>query len=305
MYINELSLLETNLNKYDVRRVLTNFVELYASYHRLTKFKKLFLHNAYVFEFINCEHKIASWLNDPEVDIEEKRLVSSINQHISYFTGIDEVEMKIDRDDCKSAGIVCLEESILLSLTTNDKWNRNELEGTYSYLDSDGELITDVIKIPNVALKEHLETKSVSEIIAKKYSILPISYSELWEKRELYFPSLVFCESVEDNFGEMEKAYYKQVLKKLIELETYFSKWDGKSFNKNEILNASPESESTLNEYKNQHEFFAPNDKKYLANWHVRFTGIAGRIFFEPYFEDKKCLICYIGKKLPNKSYPT
>lgn len=44
---------------------------------------------------------------------------------------------------------------------------------------------------------------------------------------------------------------------------------------------------------------------EYLASWHMRFTVIPGRIFFIPQYKDDKILVCYIGKKLKNVSYPT
>lgn len=57
--------------------------------------------------------------------------------------------------------------------------------------------------------------------------------------------------------------------------------------------------------YQKQHTFRDENDVEYQASWHMRFTGIPGRIFFVPDYTDAAMLICYIGKKLPNASYPT
>ncbi|MFR3320511.1 MAG: hypothetical protein ACLTSZ_04235 [Lachnospiraceae bacterium] len=37
-----------------------------------------------------------------------------------------------------------------------------------------------------------------------------------------------------------------------------------------------------------------------MASWHMRFTGIPGRIFFVPGYEPERMLVCYIGKKLKN-----
>ena len=47
------------------------------------------------------------------------------------------------------------------------------------------------------------------------------------------------------------------------------------------------------------------NGVEYEASWHMRFTGISGRIFFVPDYTDTEMLVCYIGKKLPNATYPT
>ena len=46
--------------------------------------------------------------------------------------------------------------------------------------------------------------------------------------------------------------------------------------------------------------FYDIDKKSYLAKWHMRFTGIPGRIFFVPNYSKETILICYIGKKLPN-----
>ena len=59
------------------------------------------------------------------------------------------------------------------------------------------------------------------------------------------------------------------------------------------------------NQYRKEHTFTDERGVEYLANWHMRFTGIPGRIFFIPQYEDDKILVCYIGKKLKNVSYPT
>lgn len=66
-------------------------------------------------------------------------------------------------------------------------------------------------------------------------------------------------------------------------------------------------------QYISESDFLPVLDKKdneyesveYLASWHMRFTVIPGRIFFIPQYKDDKILVCYIGKKLKNVSYPT
>ena len=67
----------------------------------------------------------------------------------------------------------------------------------------------------------------------------------------------------------------------------------------------TPESESTLQKYKDEHTFSDDQGQKYLASWHIRFTGIEGRIFFVPDYEQDCILICHVGGKLPNVSFPT
>lgn len=73
------------------------------------------------------------------------------------------------------------------------------------------------------------------------------------------------------------------------------------------VLEEKLEQESlvTLDKYKKEHTFIDELGVEYLASWHMRFTVIPGRIFFIPQYKDDKILVCYIGKKLKNVSYPT
>ena len=58
-----------------------------------------------------------------------------------------------------------------------------------------------------------------------------------------------------------------------------------------------------MQKYEKEHTFCDENGRAFLVSWHMRFTGIPGRIFFVPNYELNKILVCYIGKKLKTLKY--
>lgn len=96
-----------------------------------------------------------------------------------------------------------------------------------------------------------------------------------------------------------------QIVKKLKELERYCVDYAGMRFDATLLTKTTPESQGTLTQYEKEHTFTDEKGTAYIASWHMRFTGIPGRIFFVPDYEEDSILICYVGKKLKNLSYPT
>lgn len=97
--------------------------------------------------------------------------------------------------------------------------------------------------------------------------------------------------------------YLSQVVRKLAELESYCVKHTGERFEPSYLTKVTPESKATMEKYKDKHIFMDISGVKHIASWHLRFTGIPGRIFFIPEYKKDCILVCYIGKKLPNVKY--
>ena len=126
-----------------------------------------------------------------------------------------------------------------------------------------------------------------------------------WERRKKFFPHLYFCPSVEEDFGVLESFYLNQIMRKLKELENYCVKYAGVKFNPTQLTKTTTESKVTMKKYKDEHTFMDEEGAMHIVSWHMRFTGIPGRIFFVPEYKQGGILVCYIGKKLPNVTYPT
>ena len=90
----------------------------------------------------------------------------------------------------------------------------------------------------------------------------------------------------------------RQVVKRLFALEHYCQNWlPDTAFDKNQLPNATPESQTRLQKYETEFTFLCPDGKERLFSWHMKLTPDAWRIHFYP---EKlgEIIIGYIGEKL-------
>jgi len=132
-------------------------------------------------------------------------------------------------------------------------------------------------------------------------SILKITNGfQLWNEKENLFPNLIFCENVKNQIQQYTKNEheFKQILRKLIELEKYFSAWNKEFDFKKLPFKTTLESETRTNKLSKAFEFVCPDNIKRTFDWHFRYTPNAGRVYFFPDYQSGKCFIGYIGKKI-------
>lgn len=190
----------------------------------------------------------------------------------------------------------------MLSICLDDRWKRAEIPAVLFSLADNAE---SPVVVRNVFSAAQLAEEPLAAALKATFAITIYTYEDLWERRSRLFPHLRFCPSVKRDLENLEKSYIRQIVKKLSELEEYSSKYPGQPFRPELLTKTTPESDSTMDMYQQRHTFRDENGVEYEASWHMRFTGISGRIFFVPDYTDTEMLVCYIGKKLPNATYPT
>ena len=134
-----------------------------------------------------------------------------------------------------------------------------------------------------------------------------VEINEFLDKLHEYYPTLEFGKVARDQLKNgIEHQHFKTIRLKLYELECVFSKWDGGQVLETMFQSKmTPESTETLKRFKDEHTFLVGN-KTVLASYHIRYTGkLAGRIYFYPDRESKKCYICSLTTKLPTVSEPS
>src|SRR5262249_22823689 len=131
---------------------------------------------------------------------------------------------------------------------------------------------------------------------------------DLWNRRDLLFPALTFCESMATTIQEFSSgsATLRQVVKRLFELEIYCRNWREGGFEPDQLpCKVSPESQTTLEQYGQERTFTCPDGEKRVFSWHVRLTPSAWRIHFLPEPSRRRIIIGYVGHHLPTASDPT
>ncbi len=248
-------------------------------------------------------YPIKKWRNDFNIDIELRRLYKRLNDKLEIIENRNECEVVCENNK-KSIGVLEAYkiDGINISFSTSHLWMRNFISGTI-YEISENEVIEENISIRNIFSEDSVDFHKEK---IKSYLNKVKSGEELWNKRVELFQNLTFCKNVESQLNNLEKNNVGQVLKKLTMLNDYFNTWDKKIFDKDSIPQCTPESQETINKYREEHTFKTFDEREILFSWHIRFTGnIAGRIFFEPDRLTGKCIIGHIGEKLPTVTYGT
>lgn len=300
MYLNEKAWEVRQDNMYLIDEALKQFLRIYAALAKDFGIISLYIPEDEELYLRTAAYSIGEWL--AKADIEYRRLYLTFWQkRISYRTE-DEYEAVGEDGWMKGGTEAFLNNSFLISLCLNEKWKRESISADLFSLFNE---TVDQVIIYNVFCKEQLYKDPILGILKTAGAVKISSYIDLWKRRSELFPHLKFCPSVQGDLDKLERFYLHQVIKKLLELENYCKNDSGGEFRPDILTKTTMESESTLRQYKRQHTFADENGIEYLASWHMRFTGIPGRIFFIPDYEKNSMLICYIGKKLPNVTYPT
>lgn len=90
------------------------------------------------------------------------------------------------------------------------------------------------------------------------------------------------------------------VIRLLIELQRFFSHWNGIPANYETALafKATQESDSRLREYAQNLLIRCLDGETRLMNWHLRYTPDAGRLYFIPNEAQRRCFVGYVGLKI-------
>lgn len=298
MYLNECAWKKQIERWEEVDAAMKKFLHLYAGLSRELNEFQLYVSKQEEPYFRSPNFTINQWLSQ-RAEKDEERLFRLFWNRRKTYEPSNEYELWCGEDKLEGGLEAYLDDSYMVSICLDRKWAMAEVSGELVSLDEE----TKNVSVRNLYSTEQIDrlSSSVDYIGRKVYS-----YEELWKKRNLFFPELVFCPSVEKDMAELDRTYLNQIIKKLVELNTCCREHAGQPFRSDFLRHASPETEVTLKRYEKEHTFTDEEKKNYIASWHIRFTGIPGRIFFIPdYKEAGKMLICYIGRKLPTVEYPT
>lgn len=298
MYLNERAW-NTEINdKYRIVAALERLLRIYAILMKKYRLDGMYVPDNLEKQIHSVEYPLGKWFY--ETDIEYRRLFSRFWEKRIIYHPEEEYEYTYDDQRLESGTEAVLNESFVVSPCFSDEWQVESLEGKFYSLNDDTE---ETVILSNIYTEAQIENLPISDFLDNKYFKQIYSYEDLWCRRDILFPHLEFCPSVEQDLEKLEVSYINQVIKKLYELERDCLEHDHEPFDKNRLSKTSPESEATLQQYHKEHTFFDEDGKAHIASWHMRFTGIPGRIFFVPNFKNGKILICYIGEKLKNVKY--
>lgn len=174
-----------------------------------------------------------------------------------------------------------------------------------SELDEQANLQESTVKVIHSSKEEHPVT--YKEWFENRLKEEAEKRKDLWEKRETYFPHLIFCGNTEKDLTEGETiAGISRVFEKLQRLNDYAAEWKKGGFSIDEVgkkgIDVSNESDRTMQhpKLKNLRRFRLPDGTKTIFEPHIKTAGL--RFHFYADEAAHQIYIGYIGKHLPTSS---
>ncbi len=224
-----------------------------------------------------------------------------------YICNENYLDYDVQVNERSGKGIIYafLHDEVLFSMCSQEVFRSFKIEAQYFSVENEQEK---KIEILNISCVEDVDYNLEMWIARKKIEYEEdVEIGEFLDKLQEYYPTLEFGKVARNQLeNEIEQQHYKTIRLKLYELERVFSKWDGGQVLETMFQSKmTPESTETLKRFKDEHTFLV-GDKTVLASYHIRYTGkLAGRIYFYPDRESKKCYICSLTTKLPTVSEPS
>lgn len=317
MVLNELSAIFPCETQEDGKRLMETFLNTYFNAKDILGDDTILIDKDYQNLELSKGYPIAKWRNDVTIDRELRRRFYRMLNHSVTYTKADFGEdalwlMNAEFNYCGMEAKGCLiayeREDLVISFLSNPCWMCDKIEGTYSLLNENGEFLEEgkPVAVLHVSYNDNLSVfkRNYKEIIAQLGNTALKSGHDILKYHASILPNLVLCKNAE---GQLKNyigvGEVTQVYKKLLELQRYIETASG-FFDKNALNNATPESDSTLKQFKKDHTFLLPSGESVVFTWHIRFTGsYSGRIFFHPDVANKRCYIGHIGHKLPTVKY--
>lgn len=274
MVLNELSL-QTPVADISTARILMS--ELIQTLIQARKLGVKILRTDRDLNYIELtpNYPIASWRNDREVDREERRFFRSLITKVPLWSDVtEEIRSKFDLSEVWHQGklaeglrFALISDYLAISLLSQPQWDTDFLELQLTELDENEELIYQSEQIAHASRSSHVKqhTEWIKNRSENKLFARQVNGEALWERRQEFFPNLIFCEQVEQQLQNLNTGDHilQQVKKRLFELEQYCKTWKTGAFNKNLLPSkTTPESDSRIQQFRQELTIKCPDGKK-------------------------------------------
>jgi hypothetical protein len=210
------------------------------------------------------------------------------------------MEFTFSGSECKGLGACSLLDHLSISLLTGPEWDVSQL------LIDRAEVLASLAIQHSQAIVRHASRSSHLEThrtwVRTCNALECTSAEDLFAKRALLFPGLLFCESSKDHLSNIAShgGVCNQVFKRLAELDNYCAGWRSGQFDITALpMTISPESATTMRKFGDRRRFRCPDGAIRVMELHVKLSPEEWRIHFLPDTSKRKVYIGYIGPHLP------
>ncbi|MEO5350952.1 MAG: hypothetical protein H7836_15115 [Magnetococcus sp. YQC-3] len=309
LVFNELSLLPVASDRHSARARVTAFLETirYAFQNGITN-RQLRTQEAFKDSLLAGEYSWWAWMNDRDVSREMRNYLKSLALKAPFLNGLAPLQDQALRCDflydgkkAEGLGVAFMSDSISVSLLSEAIWDQAFLSLQIQELQEDGAIQACEDFVRHASKPDHIDQHIAWIQDVKRKSIA--SGIELWEERGSCFPSLVFCEAVQENMRDLPKGKIASFYRGLLCLEKYCQGWQSGGFNQDVLgCNSTPDGQTAINQFAGERTVTLPNGEEKTFSYHVKLGGV-WRIYYDPSPGPGKLNIGYIGRHLKTKKY--
>ena len=205
MILNELSLKNVN-NEHDMIKMMTDFLSLCKKLKNEIKDDEFYYTDEIFYKNENKNvYTISDWLKSDKVAKREKQYFRMLINRSNIIKKSDFVESElfivsgVGENLSFTGGLVSYElDDYIVSLLTEKLWEEFIVKAQYISIENEDR----EVEIKNCSSDKHI--KQIIKIKREQQGIIISSGKELWEKREVLYPHLVFCDEVKEFFGQIE-----------------------------------------------------------------------------------------------------
>jgi hypothetical protein len=262
---------------------------------------------------LTAGYPVARWRNDPEVDQDERTFFRLITARFPVDHGLADLrnallgrEYRYQGRPCVGLGAADVVDTVCISFALAEEWNSDRITVHHGFLnEATGEYEQDQVIVLHASAPTHMAAHE--QWFVDRQRVI-VSGTDLYERRDELLPELVFCEEAASQLATLTAghAMLHPVAKKLFSFQDYASTWNDGPFDPKQLpMKATPESESTMNEFGRDRDFKMPTGALISLPWHVRLTGLPWRIHFGWDVNNRTIIVGYIGRHLPTSKYRT
>ena len=311
MVLNEHSL-QIASDVYTARVWMDQFVQTIktAAQHKVTRSLRtttnIFDHH------LASDYPFRKWLNDNEVNKEMRLYLKQLTTKKPPWSDLPDLDDQVKEYQFSHIGyehtapevcglwVSCLVKALAISLPSHSHWDSNVLGLDIQWLEED-DIQSKSKTVIHANCPDHV--KYHAGWIADRLASDIKNGSNLWEGRADLFPSLTFCDAVEQQIRGLSPIMLGTVTDRLFDLQTHCEDWTTGGFSKDGLRGKPrPESEATQNQYSDERTFLCPDGLERFFSWHVSLTPYAWRLHFFPEPKTRTMIIGYVGPHLRTAS---
>lgn len=251
------------------------------------------------------DYSVAHWSIDPQIEQDAKTLFKTKATKYPFLQDEPLAESRqlgcsfqMNGMACEALGAAYLLNLPALSLLSDPIWNVEKISIQIEEINEDGEIAQFEDEINHAAIPSHV--LSHQEWFQEQL-VSPIKKgTDLWDNRQILFPTLEFCVEVENQLQQLlMPAHLRQVRIRLESLANYEDEWTSERMFA-VLPDFSGESDTSLGNLRNTRIFRRSNGEDVFCEWHMKMKKTLNwRIHFYADFVHKKFIVGYVGPHLP------